>query len=442
MFQTDTIAALASGRGRAAIAVVRISGPATGRAIEALTGALPEPRMASVRSLRDPRDGELIDKGLVLWFPGPASFTGEDAAEFQIHGGPSVTAGLLDALMRGCGIRLAEPGEYARRAFENGKLDLTEVEGLADLIDAETAMQRRQALRQLDGALGKQIELWRLRLIKASAWAEAMLDFSDEGDVDQHALNRAMDDVRGLAGEIEGMLDTGDSGERLRDGYVVVIAGPPNAGKSTLLNYLAKRDVAIVSPIAGTTRDSLEVHMDMGGWPVVLIDTAGIRDSADPIEREGIERARTKASRADLVLWLLPHNTDSERESPPFDQAVLVRTKSDISPDSPPKHSKESVNISAMTGAGIDDLLAIVSERAAASFTAGSPLITRHRHRQALTEVATCLKTAIHLFEIRADDELTAEELRLALRGLGRVTGRVDVEDILGALFSGFCIGK
>ncbi|MGL4323663.1 MAG: tRNA uridine-5-carboxymethylaminomethyl(34) synthesis GTPase MnmE [Beijerinckiaceae bacterium] len=438
----DTIVALATARGRAAIAVMRISGPGTAASIKAMAGRLPKPRQATLCRLTDPRDGEAIDQALVLWFPGPASFTGEDSAEFHIHGGRSVAAGLLDALMAGCGARMAEPGEFAQRAFANGKLDLAAVEGLADLIDAETAMQRRQALRQLDGALGRQIEDWRQRLLHASAWAEATLDFSDEADVDSGALTSAMVSVGVLLADIEKMLSENSGRERLRDGFTVVIAGPPNAGKSTLMNVLAQREVAIVSPMPGTTRDVIEIHLDVDGWPVTLIDTAGIRDSSDPIENEGIARTRLRAEQADLLLWLMAYTAESSCESEPLPGAVPVLTKADLIIDSSPKHGEESVKISALTGVGMDDLLALIVGRAEATFGAGSGLITRRRHREALTDTVACLQRAIALFDKGRHDELVAEELRLALRSLGRITGRVDVEDVLGAIFSGFCIGK
>ena len=442
MRDMDTIVALATARGRAAIAVVRVSGPGTAAIIKSIAGRLPKPRVATLCRLADPRDGEAIDQALALWFPGPASFTGEDSAEFHIHGGRSVAAGLLDALMTGCGARMAEPGEFAQRAFSNGKLDLAAVEGLADLIDAETVMQRRQALRQLDGALGRQIDDWRHRLLHASAWAEATLDFSDEADVDSSALTTAMASVGDLIADIQKVLTENSGRERLRDGFNVVIAGPPNAGKSTLMNVLAQRDVAIVSPIPGTTRDVIEIHLDLDGWPVTLIDTAGIRDSSDPIENEGIARTRSRAEQADLVLWLMAYSADSSQESGAIAGAVPVLTKADLIIDSSPKHGEQSVKISALTGSGMSELLALIVARAEATFGAGSGLITRRRHRKALIETVASLQRATALFDSGRHDELVAEELRLALRSLGQITGRVDVEEVLGAIFSGFCIGK
>ncbi len=300
----DTIFALSSGRPPAAIAVVRICGPRAGEALRALAGKLPSPRQAALASLRDPRNGEPIDEALALWFPAPHSETGEDVAELQLHGGRAVIAATLAALNTLDGLRPAEAGEFTRRAFENGKLDLTAVEGLADLVMAETQGQRRQALRQLQGALGNRAESWRGQLIQALALIEARIDFSDEADVPEHLVAPALAIARSLADEIAGALADDGRGERLREGLVVAIAGPPNAGKSTLLNRIAKREAAIVSPYAGTTRDVIEVHLDLAGLPVTLLDTAGIRASEDPVEQEGVRRARERAGAADLVLWV------------------------------------------------------------------------------------------------------------------------------------------
>ena len=300
----ETIFALSSGRPPAAIAVVRVSGTRAGAALEAIIGKVPDPRKAALAQIRGP-DGEVIDQALVLWFPAPHSETGEDVAEFQLHGGRAVIAGVLSALSRIDGLRPAEAGEFTRRAFENGKLDLTAVEGLADLVMAETEGQRRQAFRQMTGALGKRAESWRSQLIQALAMVEARIDFSDEADVPQDLVTPALQIARALEGEITSVLADDGRGERLREGLVVAIAGPPNAGKSTLLNRIAKRDAAIVSPYAGTTRDVIEVHLDLAGLPVTLLDTAGIRETDDPVEREGVLRARARAESADLVLWVM-----------------------------------------------------------------------------------------------------------------------------------------
>src|SRR5689334_10608587 len=300
----ETIYALSSGRPPAAIAVVRISGPRAGAALKALMGRVPDPRKAAFARVRAP-GGEVIDEALALWFPGPRSETGEDVAELQLHGGRAVIAAVFDALSQIEGLRPAEAGELTRRAFENGKLDLTAVEGLADLVMAETQGQRRQALRQLEGALGSRAEDWRRRLIQALALVEARIDFSDEADVPQDLVAPALALTRALAEEIGAVLADEGRGERLRDGLVVAIAGPPNAGKSTLLNRIARREAAIVSPYAGTTRDVIEVHLDLGGMPVTLLDTAGIRDTDDPVEMEGVRRAQARAADADLVLWVV-----------------------------------------------------------------------------------------------------------------------------------------
>ena len=301
----STIFALSSGRPPAAIAVVRVSGPRAGVALEKLIGRLPEPRKAALARVRDPASGEIIDEALALWFPAPRSETGEDVAELQLHGGQAVIAGVLDALDRIEGCRPAEAGEFTRRAFENGRLDLTAVEGLADLIAAETQAQRRLAFRQLKGLIGDRAEAWRRRLIEALALVEARIDFSEEADVPEDLVGPALHAARQLRDEIAGVLGDRRRGERLRDGLVVAIAGPPNAGKSTLLNRLARREAAIVSPHAGTTRDVIEVHLDLDGYPVTLLDTAGIRDSAEPVEQEGVRRARERAAAADLVLWVI-----------------------------------------------------------------------------------------------------------------------------------------
>ena len=311
-----TIFALSSGRPPAAIAVVRISGPRAGKAMGALGVKIPEPRKAALARIRDPRTEEIIDEALALWFPAPHSETGEDVAELQLHGGRAVIAAVLDALSQLEGLRPAEAGEFTRRGFENGKLDLTAVEGLADLVSAETEGQRRQAFRQMKGLLGNRAENWRARLIQALALVEARIDFSDEADVPEDLVAPALTIVRELADEIAAALADGHRGERLREGLVVAIAGPPNAGKSTLLNRIAQREAAIVSPYAGTTRDVIEVHLDLGGLPVTLLDTAGIRVSEDPVEVEGVRRARERAAAADLVLWVVDASAEAEAQEP------------------------------------------------------------------------------------------------------------------------------
>ena len=365
-----TIFALSSGRPPAAIAVVRVSGPRAGAALEKLIGRVPEPRQATLARVRDPATGEVIDEALVLWFPAPRSETGEDTAELQLHGGHAVIAGVLEALGRIEGCRPAEAGEFTRRAFENGRLDLTAVEGLADLIAAETQAQRRQAFRQLKGLIGDRAEAWRRALIEAQALVEARIDFSDEADVPENLVDAALHAAQQLRSEIAAALADGGRGERLRDGLVVAIAGPPNAGKSTLLNRLARREAAIVSPYPGTTRDVIEVHFDLGGYPVTLLDTAGIRDSADPVEQEGVRRARAGAAAADLVLWVIDVSAagtaldDTGRSS--FKSDVwLIKNKIDLAVDKlciscesgSGISSPMTFSISATTGAGTDALV-------------------------------------------------------------------------------------
>jgi tRNA modification GTPase len=461
----STIFALSSGRPPAAIAVVRISGPKAGAALEALIGRLPEPRKATLARVRDPRSREIIDEALALWFPAPRSETGQDTVELQLHGGQAVIAGVLDALATIDGCRLAEPGEFTRRAFENGRLDLTAVEGLADLIAAETPAQRRLAFRQLKGLIGDRAEDWRRRLTEALALVEARIDFSDEADVPEGLVRPALEAARRLRAEVAASLADDGRGERLREGLVVAIAGPPNAGKSALLNRLARREAAIVSPHPGTTRDVIEVHLDLAGYPVTLLDTAGIRESDDPVEREGVRRARARATAADLVLWVtdasVPSGRAEEDGAKAFTAEVWsLRNKADLielgargrdesrckDKDRDKDKDKDKINrsftISALTGCGMDQLLAALSAYAKAYFaTTESALITRARHRRALQETVAALDRALQ-HDHAAGEELIAEDLRAAAMALGRLTGRVDVEDILDVIFRDFCIGK
>ena len=440
--QPDTIFASASGQGRAAVATIRISGPdASGLLRRLLSGKLPAPRRASLRRLSDPMTGEVLDQGLVIWMPGPASFTGEDQAELQIHGSPAVRRAVLRVLAQAPGCRAAEPGEFTRRAFLNGRLDLTAVEGLADLIDAETEAQRRQALRQLEGRLAGEIASWRERLLAALAACEAALDFSDEDDVPEDVAAGACAAGEAVRREIAAALDQAARGERVREGFQVVIAGPPNAGKSTLLNALARRDVAIVSPVPGTTRDAIEIRCDLGGLPVTFVDTAGLRESGDEVEQEGIARARARIRAADLVLWLMPADRAPGEEAglPPLSEPSLrVATKADLG--SAPAGAQLAV--SARTGAGLPALLARIEQIAGGVMEgAGDAVLTRERHRAVLSRVLDCLDHAAIAGQGGAI-ELLAEDLRLALRHLGRMTGAVDVEEVLDRIFSSFCIGK
>jgi len=457
----STIFALSSGRLPAAIAVVRISGPRAGDALKALIGRIPEPRKAALARVRDAQ-GETIDQALALWFPGPNSETGEDTVELQLHGGRAVVAAVFAALAKLDGLRLAEPGEFTRRAFENGKLDLTRVEGLADLIYADTEAQRRQAYRQLRGLLGDRAEAWRARLVEALALVEAAIDFPDEGDVPKDLLGPARKSAYALKSEIDAVLVEGRRGEKLREGLVVAIAGPPNAGKSSLLNRVARRDAAIVSPYAGTTRDVIEVHLDLDGSPVTLLDTAGIRDSDDPVEQEGVRRARERAGGADMVLWVVDsagnesltmYESGTEFLDVPKwlvrNKSDLVRGKDDIREsniqnfdDRSSGGSARSFAVSAKTGEGVEALVDALAGHARDHLGSTEPaLVTRERQRRALEETSAALGRA--LAEEGPDrEDVLAEELRLAARSLGRLTGRVDVEDILDVIFRDFCIGK
>ena len=450
----QTIFALATGPLPSAIAVVRISGPRAGEVLIALIGSLPAPRFSKRAVLRS-ADQQPIDDGLALWFPAPHSATGEDVAELHIHGSRAVLAALIVRLSSFADVRAAEPGEFTRRAFENGKLDLTEAEGLDDLIHADTEAQRRQALRQLGGLLGDKARQWRAQIIEASALITAGIDFSDEGDVAGELMAPARGIIALLISEIDDVLKAEGRSERLRDGLVVAIAGPPNVGKSTLINRLVRREVAIVSPHAGTTRDIIEVQLDLGGYPVTLIDTAGIRDSDDPVEQEGIRRARTRAAEADLVLWL---GAEREVVVPEFgDRPVWrVRTKIDLSPEIvrdgvaatpgrmrqivPAADAGPSLRISAVTGVGIDELLQLLTEFAAQYFGRGEgAAITRARHRDMLQRTLHALQRSM---VPALPEELVAEELRTASETVGRLLGRIDIEDVLGEIFSRFCIGK
>jgi tRNA modification GTPase len=435
-----TIFALSSGRPPAAIAVVRVSGPAARSALEAIC-KLPEPRRAALRRLRSPTSKAVLDDALVLWLPGPATETGEDMAELHLHGGRAVVAAVLDALAQLPGLRGAEAGEFTRRAFENGRLDLTAVEGLADLVFAETEAQRAQAMRQFQGHLGKRAEDWRQRLIGALALVEGGIDFDQE--VPENLIEPALHAARELVEEIEKTLRDEHRGERLREGLIVAIAGPPNAGKSSLLNRLARREAAIVSPYPGTTRDVIEVHLDLGGYPVTLLDTAGVRESDDPVEQEGVRRARARAGAADLVLWVEDATVRVGNRNE-LKKQWIIHNKIDLV-DSVTKQPAESANtfeISALTGAGLERLMAELAKFAAEFFSAAEPaLVTRQRHRDALRETGDALGRAVAAGPA-GQEELVAEELRLAARALGRLTGRVDVEDVLDLIFRDFCIGK
>ena len=457
-FTPDTIFALASAPGRAGIAVFRISGPAAGAVLRAVCArdTLPAPRRADRCRLVDPVSGAALDDGLVLWFPGPASFTGEDVAELHIHGGRATVEAVAAALSAldtpAAPVRVAEPGEFSKRAFLAGKIDLTGAEAIADLVDAETDAQRRQALAQLDGGLTARLEGWRADLIDILAHSEAWIDFPDEDlpeDVEQAARAR----IAALEAELRGFLDDNRRGERLRDGLQIVLLGAPNAGKSSLLNALADRDAAIVSATAGTTRDVIEVHLDLGGWPVTIADTAGLRTTADVIEREGVRRALDRAGAADLRLVVFdatvppdPASLAQLADNSGTGTIIPVVNKTDLAaaPDNLAGHA--AVPVSARTGDGLAALLGRIETAAAdlmqAGGGAGAAPLTRLRHREALADAADALKRAASGGDSGVDSELVAEDLRLAARAIGRVTGRVDVEDLLDVIFMDFCIGK
>lgn len=446
----ETIFALSSAPGRAGIAVLRVSGPAAAAAVEALTGqAMPPPRQACLRAFRSPA-GLVIDRGLLLWFPGPKSFTGEDLAELQVHGGRAVVQGLLDALAAQLGCRIALAGEFTRRAFEAGKLDLAEVEGLADLIAAETEVQRSQALRQVDGSLSRQVGRWTESLTRALAHVEAEIEFPDEAigeDIDPQIGNIVAEAER----EIEAALADRGVGERLREGFSAVLLGAPNVGKSSLMNRLAARDVAIVSEEAGTTRDVIEVSLDLGGYPLTLADTAGLRSAAEAesvsaVEREGMRRSLSRAESADLAIEVIDAGQGMETvqsvEGGGGPGRLIVLNKVDLlSTESAGLcEADQVIAVSAKTGEGLDRLVDALKDRLRDLSDSGrsSPLITRARHRQALADCQAALARG----QGAESPELLAEDLRLALRALGRIVGRVDVEDVLDVVFRDFCIGK
>ncbi|HTV32867.1 MAG TPA: tRNA uridine-5-carboxymethylaminomethyl(34) synthesis GTPase MnmE [Methylocella sp.] len=436
---SDTIFAVASGAGRAAIAVLRLSGPATPRVLKSLTGRLPAARLATLIKLQNPADGIPIDKGVVIYSPAPKSFTGEDYAEFHVHGGRAILAAMIEALSRFDGTRPAEPGEFTRRALLNGKLDLAQAEGLGDLIAAETEAQRRQAMRQTEGVLGAKAAQWRQALTEATALLSAEIDFPEEEDVAREGRGRMAGRVGVLCSELKAELVAGSTAERLREGLTIVIAGPPNAGKSTLLNTLARREVAIVSPFAGTTRDALEVHLDLDGYPVTLIDTAGLRETEEAVERIGVSRAREKAEAADLVLWL----SEATHPLPPAiasSEIWPILTKSDLlGEDRAPECG--TLAISAATGRHIDRLIERLAGFARQTLKDGhAGLIVRARHRRACESALQSLERI--LADPESPAELLAEDLRAARTALESLTGAIDVEEILGEIFSRFCIGK
>lgn len=424
----DTIYALASAQGKAGISVIRISGPHAHAALEALAGDSPPFRRASLRRLRD-ADGTLLDTALVLAFDAGRSFTGEPSAELHVHGSRAVVSAVLAWLGRFGDTRLAAPGEFTRRALQNGRLDLTEVEGLADLIDAETEAQRRQAVRVMSGELGRKANSWRSSLVRAMALLEATIDFADEDvpeDVTPEVGQRLEDVHRDILAELQGVA----AAERVRDGFEVAIVGPPNIGKSTLLNRIAGRDAALTSEVAGTTRDVIELRMDLRGLPVTLLDTAGLRETSDMVESLGIERARLRARQADLRVIL--QDATGGADIAPQEGDILLRAKADL-------HGGEGV--SGLTGQGVSALLDAIADRVAGR-AASAGLAVQERHRAALARGSEALATARDGLAIGAQPEIVAEDLRRAVHSLDALVGRVDVEDLLDEIFSSFCLGK
>ncbi len=453
MSASDTIMALASGSGRAAVAVLRLSGPGCGAVLDVLCGR-PAPRRASLRALRDPGAegaGAVLDRALVLWMPGPGSYTGEDCAELQLHGGVAVVAAVTAALAR-LGVRPAAPGEFTRRAVLAGRMGVLEAEGVADLVAAEDEAQRRQALRQMEGGLGRRLAGWAERLRVVLAQQEALIDFPDE-DLPAEVEAVLLAEVAALAGEMRQGLADGAAGERVRDGLVVAVAGAPDVGKSSLVNALAEREVAIVAAGPGTTRDVLEVALDIGGVRVALLDTAGLRDTADLVEAEGVRRARARAASADLVIEVRDARAAADRgqgtgqgedgtgETVPAGDGgrkpavIVVLNKADLDGG---RAAGAGLRVSARTGLGVAALRARLAEEVARLVATGGVPLTRARHRAALGEAVEALGRA----EAAAWPELRGEELRLALRAVGRVTGEVGVEALLDTVFSRFCIGK
>jgi tRNA modification GTPase len=434
-----TIFALASGPGRAGIAVVRVSGDAARGALERLGCDVPPPRKAVRAKLTDPVTGEMLDDGLLLWFPAPHSFTGENVAELHIHGGRAVIDGVLAALNKVVGLRPAEAGEFTRRAFEHGKMDLTQAEALADLVDAETHAQHKQALRQMGGALKEVYDDWRHRLVQALAHLEAVIDFPDE-DLPKDVADKVWGEIDDLLQAIVKHLDDGGRGERVREGVRIAIIGPPNAGKSSLLNALARREAAIVSPIAGTTRDVIEVHMNLGGYAVTLADTAGLREAGDVIEDEGIRRALARAADADLKIAVFDGAVYPARDAQTAgmidSDTLVVFNKADLLKE---KRDDNVAFISVKSGDGLEAFIARVVEAVRATSDTGAAMpLTRARHRKALEECVESLRRA----RAAKLPELASEDLRLAARALGRLTGRVEVEEVLDVVFRDFCIGK
>ncbi len=439
-YVSDTILALATPPGRSGVAVLRVSGANASDALLALGVSLPQPRVATLAPLMHPQTHEVLDKALILWFPGPASFTGEDTLELQVHGSRAVIASIVDALTSLPGIRLAEAGEFSRRAFLNGKMDLTDIEGLADLLDAETDMQRRQGRRTMQGDAGRKFNALRAEAVRALARLEAWIDFPDE-EIPPDTWKLVMTGVEELRNTLTQLLNNERQGERIRDGVSIVILGAPNAGKSSLMNALAKRDVAIVSHIAGTTRDVIETHLNLGGYAAILVDTAGLRSSDDPIECEGIERARARALSADLRVICFDSTASPDQESMSLldDTSIAVATKNDRASSPLTLEGHSVFPVSSTTGNGLDCLVQELKRRVIRlTSTTEAPLITRARHREAL-QVAI---THLNRFSPELPTELACEELRRSASEIGKITGKILNDELLDVVFREFCIGK
>ena len=449
----NSIFALSSGKGRSGIAIIRISGPETDATLSALlfrkVSGLPPYRTASLMPIFNPNNREKLDEAIIIRFAKSKSFTGEDVAELHLHGGPAVINAVLIVLEKFSELRVAEPREFTRRAFENGRLDLTEVEGLADLINSETEMQRRQAVKQMEGGLGKLYGKWRETIVNALAYLEANIDFS-EAELPSEELAKFLRPAFMLTGEIKEYLNDGHRGELLRDGIRIAIIGAPNTGKSSLLNAIVNREVSIISDIPGTTRDVLEAQMDIGGYPMLFADTAGIRYSGETIEKEGIRRAKANAKAADLRILVVdatnPKTWDTISEFSHKNDIVVIN-KMDIASNSQLKIESDNtiIKTSAKTGDGIDrliDQLKLWAKEATGRIASEAPALTRARHRKELELCVQHLQIAAKLWKTQGEDEITAEETRLAARALGRITGGIEVEDLLDVIFRDFCIGK
>ncbi len=430
-----TIVALSSGNLPSGVAVIRVSGPSCAVIASLMGNGLPKPRSIALKNIVNPQTQEELDRGLLLWFPGPTSFTGEDCLEFHLHGGRAVVEAVLDALCTFDDVRLAEAGEFSRRAFENGKLDLTEIEGIADLVASETEAQRKQALAQSRGDLRNTYDDWRKRLVHMRAMIEAELDFSEEEDIPEEISKEGFAQVVALKNEIKTYLEDDRAGEIIRDGFKIALMGKPNAGKSSLLNALAKRDVAIVTNEPGTTRDILDVHLDLNGYAVIVSDTAGLRESDSIVEVEGVRRAQLRGSEADLVIWLTDIDDIEEAPELNFEDILYIKSKDD-------NHLFDNkMSISTLTDKGLDGLLNLIKERIVGKLNnRETRLISRVRYREALSDCVTHLDFVLE--NQVSDIELKAETLRYASDCIGRIIGKIDVEDLLDVIFSEFCVGK